>query len=130
MTETYRPEPGSECHVLPWRPRPAVCSSAPTTVPEGAPDAANRRASVMVEPMRACHSMRRPGICDCTIARSKAIERIAILLDLRDVFGAFRAQLFDDVRRSSVQELVTAKLAINFQNQLLQLVGVFEQPVA
>ena len=31
--EQYRPEPAGECHPWPWRPWPAVCSSASTTSP-------------------------------------------------------------------------------------------------
>src|SRR5580700_6883240 len=135
MTEKYKPEPDSECHDLPWRPRSSVCSSAPTTVPDRATDAANRLASVMVESMTACHSMRRPSNRACTAPRSNSglsqtIEGIAIFLHLLDISCAFGAQFFHDVRRSSGQELLAAELAINLHDQLLQLIVVLEQPVA
>src|SRR5580658_6114335 len=97
MTEKYRPEQGSECQVRPWRPWPAVCSSAPTTAPDGAPDAANRLASVMLEPRRECHSMWRSGIS--ARRRSQSIERIAILLNRSNVIREFRTHGFDDMRR-------------------------------
>ena len=48
----YRPEDAGEKNVLPGRPLPAVCSSATMTVPSGAPSAARRRASELVESTR------------------------------------------------------------------------------
>ena len=43
--------PGAAVHVLPWRPRPADCSAAVTTVPCGAPEAASSRARALVDPI-------------------------------------------------------------------------------
>ena len=45
--------PGGALHVRPWRPRPARCSPAVTSVPCGAPAAASARASVLVESVHA-----------------------------------------------------------------------------
>ena len=42
--------PGGECHDRPARPRPAVCSSATTSVPAGAPAAPSACATSSVEP--------------------------------------------------------------------------------
>ena len=42
--DTYKPAPGSEIHVWPWRPMPADCPSAPTIS-----RAPSRRAQIMVE---------------------------------------------------------------------------------
>jgi len=41
--------PAGALHVRPWRPRPARCSPAVTSVPCGAPAAASARATVLVE---------------------------------------------------------------------------------
>src|SRR6185437_15973516 len=59
--ETYNPASASECQLWPWRPIPAICWSAPTTVPEAQPLRASCAARVMVEPMLGNHSMRRSG---------------------------------------------------------------------
>src|SRR5580658_2465533 len=128
MTEKYRPEPGSECQLRPWRPWPAVCSSAPTTVPCAAPDAANRLATVMVEPITACHSMRRSRIS--ARRRSQSIERVAVLLDLREVFGALGPQFLDDVRGRVRKEFFVGELAVNIDDKLFELVVFLEQAVA
>src|ERR1700677_1050525 len=128
MTEKYRPEPGSECQVRPWRPCPAVCSSAPTTVPDGAPAAANRLASVMVEAMTACHSMWRSGIS--ARRRSQSIECFAVLYDLREVFGALGPQFLDDVRGRVRKEFFVDELAVDIDDKLFELVVFLEQAVA
>src|SRR5271154_6775462 len=129
MTEKYRPEVDSECHDLPWRPWPAVCSSAPATVPEGAPDAANRLASFMVDSMVGYHSIHRSGNRARSIARSKSIERVAILLDLGQIFRQLRSQILHDSRRRAVQKLFVCELALDVNNELLQLVVLFVQPL-
>ena len=43
--------PAGACQWRPWRPRPASCSAAVTSVPCGAPAAASSRASTLVEPV-------------------------------------------------------------------------------
>ena len=129
IMETYNPKPGSECHDRPWRPCPAVCSSAPTTVPDGAPDSANWLAALIVEPIVVCHSIRRSGSCDRSHGRSKPIERVAIFLDLSEVFGALAPQRFDDLRRRVAHEFFVCKLASDIEDQLLQLVVFFQKPL-
>src|SRR5262245_3329195 len=51
IVDTYNPAPGGEDHALPCRPRPAVCRSAPTTVPSAAPRSARRSATSFVDPI-------------------------------------------------------------------------------
>src|SRR6185295_138318 len=80
--ETYKPEPASEIHLRPWRPMPAVCSSAPTILP----GCMSRRASIMVESRRLNQSIRRLG----SRARTEAtLKRSTEFGKLRLVFGLF-----------------------------------------
>ncbi len=70
---------GGDTQVRPIRPRPAVCSSAASTTPSGAPASARASRSALVEPVRsststACH--RPPG-------RSTARRRLAASSGLR-----------------------------------------------
>src|SRR5580700_971401 len=130
MMETYNPEPGSECQERPCRPTPALCSSAPMTVPEGAPSAASRLASVIVEPTRGTHSIRRPGSLDRTDARSKTIECAAVFFYLADIFDAFGSHLFDHVGGCAIEEFLAFELPVDIYDQFLELVVFLEQALA
>ena len=48
-TDMSSAERGGAVHTLPWRPRPALCSSAVTSVPCGAPPRASSLARSLVE---------------------------------------------------------------------------------
>ena len=52
-TEHSSARPAGALHVRPWRPRPADCSAAVTTVPCGAPRSASSRARALVESVTA-----------------------------------------------------------------------------
>src|SRR5437660_12761311 len=83
---------------------PAVCSSAPTTVPCGQPAALRREASIIVEAMEGCQSMRRPGRRRRMVSRS-----IGMLFELQskvDVDGAGR------VRDGATGDEVSAGLGV------------------
>ena len=54
--ENVSDAPSAECHTRPRRPRPAVCNSATTQRPLGAPSVARRVNSALVESMLACTS--------------------------------------------------------------------------
>src|ERR1051326_1421711 len=69
---------------------PAVCSSAPATVPCAQPAALRREASIIVEAMEACQSMRRPGR-----RRRMVSSSMGMLFELQskvDVDGAGRVR--------------------------------------
>ncbi|MPN39421.1 hypothetical protein SDC9_186949 [bioreactor metagenome] len=62
----YTPVPPGEKKLLPFRPRPAVCSSATITLPSGSPERASFFASSFVDPIVLYTSIRR---CDARSSR-------------------------------------------------------------
>ena len=68
--------PGGARHVRPWRPRPADCSAAVTSVPCGAPAAASSRARSFVEAVvRRCRRGRPSARAHAGRMRSSCVER-------------------------------------------------------
>ncbi len=61
---------GGAVHARPWRPRPAVCSSAVTSVPWGAPASASAFARALVESSTRSCSARRAQWCHRGLSRT------------------------------------------------------------
>src|SRR5712671_1147129 len=77
MRVSQSPAPGADAHRRPWRPRPAVCSSATISVPEGA-SGAIACATSSVEPTSSNNSTRgRPSRREISsaVAPSMRVER-------------------------------------------------------
>ena len=79
--ETYRPLPEGEIHLRPWRPMPAVCSSAPTILP----GCKSRRASIIVESRVSNQSillLGRRDRAESTLKRSTEFGKLRLVLGL------------------------------------------------
>ena len=61
----YSPVSGGEKKLWPWRPLPAVCSTAASTSPSGAPSSARWRRRVLVEDTVCATSTCSPGTVRC-----------------------------------------------------------------
>ena len=103
------------------------------------PAAARRLASVMVESMTSCQSMRRSGFVIAHLRSHggeveehgliRADRAVAVLFDLGDVFGALGPHGFHHVRRRAVQEFFARKLAIVVGDQFFELLDFLRQPL-
>jgi hypothetical protein len=69
--ENVRAARGGDTQLRPIRPRPAVCSSAASTTPSGAPAAARASRSALVEPVEASTSTARHRPSGLTTARRR-----------------------------------------------------------
>jgi len=66
--------PAGACQALLRRPLPAVCTSANTNMPSGAPSRASWTARVLVESIVSCNSMQHPTVRVASLCVNSSAE--------------------------------------------------------